>query len=80
MLLLKLDQFSSQTELVYQIAPCTAFVSLQFRLCNISGVPEIRGLIMKGNLVDLLHIELACFLHQNVQKVLQKMQFTAASA
>ena len=36
-------------------------------LCT-SSVREIRGLIIKGNLVDLLRIEPACILHQNVQK------------
>ena len=38
----------------------------------ISGVPEIRGLMLKGKIVELLHTEPACFLHQNMQKVLQK--------
>ena len=39
---------------------------------SLSGVPEIRGLILKGSIVDLLHTEPACFLHHKFAKTIAK--------
>ena len=39
----------------------------------ISGVPEIRGLILKGNLVDLFQTEPACFFTPKCAKTIAKI-------